>query len=224
LNVTAWEAAIRILLVEDNPDLAQRLTEGLKGAGFAVDHAADGETAYRLGRSEDFDAVILDLGLPDMKGVDVSPSKLSASGRQALRRAKLDSPPLRVRLVCPPPVAQSSIYFDTVTMASKARKEALEELLDRLHSERRQSPPVLWLTGHLPHGPLHTLFSRYRPRTTRPLQSPSIAPRPDRDPHDPAPDVYIKFISLPIQVYVPATSTRAASRWTFLPCRRVRGK
>jgi two-component system OmpR family response regulator len=71
LNVTAWEAAIRILLVEDNPDLAQRLTEGLRGAGFAVDHAADGETGYRLGRSEDFDAVILDLGLPDMKGVDV---------------------------------------------------------------------------------------------------------------------------------------------------------
>jgi two-component system, OmpR family, response regulator len=68
---TAWEAAIRILLVEDNPDLARRLTEGLRGAGFAVDHAADGETGYGLGRSENFDAVILDLGLPDMKGVDV---------------------------------------------------------------------------------------------------------------------------------------------------------
>jgi len=40
--LTPWEAAIRILLVEDNPDLAQRLTEGLKGAGSAVDHAADG--------------------------------------------------------------------------------------------------------------------------------------------------------------------------------------
>jgi two-component system, OmpR family, response regulator len=65
------EAAIRILLVEDNPDLARRLTEGLSGAGFAVDHAADGETGYRLGHSENFDAVILDLGLPDMKGVDV---------------------------------------------------------------------------------------------------------------------------------------------------------
>jgi two-component system OmpR family response regulator len=58
-------------LVEDNPDLAQRLTEGLRGAGFAVDHAADGETGYGLGRSENFDAIILDLGLPDMKGVDV---------------------------------------------------------------------------------------------------------------------------------------------------------
>ena len=58
-------------MVEDNPDLAQRLTEGLRGAGFVVEHAADGETGERLGRSEDFDAVILDLGLPDMKGVDV---------------------------------------------------------------------------------------------------------------------------------------------------------
>jgi two-component system OmpR family response regulator len=67
----AWEAAIRILLVEDNPDLAQRLTEGLRDAGFVVDHAADGETGYRLGRSEEFDAVILDLGLPDMQGVNV---------------------------------------------------------------------------------------------------------------------------------------------------------
>jgi len=68
---TAWEVAIRILLIEDNPDLAQRLSEGLRGAGFAVDHAADGETGYGLGRSESFDAVILDLGLPDMKGVDL---------------------------------------------------------------------------------------------------------------------------------------------------------
>jgi two-component system, OmpR family, response regulator len=62
---------MRVLLVEDNPDLAQRLMEGLRGAGFALDHAADGEMGYRLGRFEKFDAVILDLGLPDMKGVDV---------------------------------------------------------------------------------------------------------------------------------------------------------
>jgi DNA-binding response OmpR family regulator len=69
--LAAQEVAIRILMVEDNPDLAQRLVEGLRGAGFALDHAADGEMGYRLGRFEKFDAVILDLGLPDMKGVDV---------------------------------------------------------------------------------------------------------------------------------------------------------
>jgi DNA-binding response OmpR family regulator len=66
-----WEGVIRILLVEDNPDLAGRLAEGLRGAGFVVERAADGETGYRLGDSENFDAVILDLGLPDVNGVDV---------------------------------------------------------------------------------------------------------------------------------------------------------
>jgi DNA-binding response OmpR family regulator len=68
-------------LVEDNPDLAQRLTEGLRGAGFVVEHAADGETGERLGLSEDFDAAILDLGLPDMKGVDVL-SRWRQGGRE----------------------------------------------------------------------------------------------------------------------------------------------
>ncbi len=47
------------------------MTEGLQSAGFVVEHAIDGETGYRLGSSENFDAAILDLGLPDMKGVDV---------------------------------------------------------------------------------------------------------------------------------------------------------
>lgn len=36
-----------------------------------MDHAADGESGYRLGRSETFDAIILDLGLPDVQGVEV---------------------------------------------------------------------------------------------------------------------------------------------------------
>jgi DNA-binding response OmpR family regulator len=67
-------------LIEDNPDLSRRLTEGLRGAGFVVDHAADGDTGYRLGRSESFDAAILDLGLPDMQGVE-----LLRSWRQAGR-------------------------------------------------------------------------------------------------------------------------------------------
>jgi two-component system, OmpR family, response regulator len=67
----AWEVAIRILLIEDNLDLARRMAEGLRTEGFVVDHAADGEAGYSLGISENFDAVILDLGLPGMQGVDV---------------------------------------------------------------------------------------------------------------------------------------------------------
>jgi two-component system OmpR family response regulator len=67
----AGEVAIRILLVEDNSDLAHRLTEGLGAAGFVVGYAPDGETGYESGCSEEFDAVILDLGLPRMQGVEV---------------------------------------------------------------------------------------------------------------------------------------------------------
>lgn len=59
------------MLVEDDPELARRLTDGLRGEGFVVEHAAKGKTGFELGRSESYDAAILDLGLPDMKGLDV---------------------------------------------------------------------------------------------------------------------------------------------------------
>jgi len=65
------EGAIRILLVEDNAELSRRLSEGLRKAGFAVDVVRDGARAYELARAESFDAVVLDLGLPDMQGQDV---------------------------------------------------------------------------------------------------------------------------------------------------------
>jgi len=47
------------------------MAEGLQDEGFVVDHAADGKEGYSLGASESFDAVILDLGLPGMQGVDI---------------------------------------------------------------------------------------------------------------------------------------------------------
>ena len=58
-------------MVEDDKDIAQRLTEGLRKEGFVVEHAEDGESGESFGRTEDFDAAILDLGLPDIQGVEV---------------------------------------------------------------------------------------------------------------------------------------------------------
>src|SRR5882724_5873020 len=55
---------MRILLVEDDPDLSRQLKLALADAGYAVDHAPDGEEAQFLGETEPYDAVILDLGLP----------------------------------------------------------------------------------------------------------------------------------------------------------------
>jgi two-component system OmpR family response regulator len=62
---------MRILLVEDDPDLSRQLRAALADADYAVDHAADGEEAHFLGDTEPYDAIVLDLGLPKIDGVSV---------------------------------------------------------------------------------------------------------------------------------------------------------
>ena len=60
---------MRVLVVEDEPSLAKQLTAALRHAGYAVDHAGDGERADLLGHDEHYDAVVLDLGLPKVDGL-----------------------------------------------------------------------------------------------------------------------------------------------------------
>ena len=62
---------MRVLIVEDEPTLAKQVKAALEGAGYAVDHAADGEDGHYLGSTEAYDAVILDLGLPEIDGLTV---------------------------------------------------------------------------------------------------------------------------------------------------------
>jgi len=62
---------MRLLVVEDDPDLNRQLVSALSDAGYAVDRAFDGEEAHHLGETEPYDAVILDLGLPSMDGFRV---------------------------------------------------------------------------------------------------------------------------------------------------------
>ena len=62
---------MRILVVEDEVQLAEQLSQALEAAGYAVDLPADGERGEFLGRTEGYDAVILDLGLPKMDGLTV---------------------------------------------------------------------------------------------------------------------------------------------------------
>ena len=62
---------MRLLIVEDDPDLRRQLTTALADAGYAVDAAKDGEEGYFLGDTEPYDAVVLDLGLPIIDGVSV---------------------------------------------------------------------------------------------------------------------------------------------------------
>ena len=60
---------MRVLVVEDEASLAKQLTGALRRAGYAVDHAAEGERADLLGHDERYDAVVLDLGLPKIDGL-----------------------------------------------------------------------------------------------------------------------------------------------------------
>lgn len=62
---------MRILIVEDEPTLARQLRQTLESAGYAVDNAHDGEEGQFLGETENYDAVILDLGLPEVDGLTV---------------------------------------------------------------------------------------------------------------------------------------------------------
>ena len=62
---------MRILLVEDDPDLGPAIAKALRGENCAVDLAANGVDAGHLGDTESYDAAVLDLGLPDQEGVSV---------------------------------------------------------------------------------------------------------------------------------------------------------
>lgn len=62
---------MRILVVEDDRDLNKQIVNALSEAGYAVDSAFDGEEGHFLGDTEPYDAVILDIGLPQMDGISV---------------------------------------------------------------------------------------------------------------------------------------------------------
>ncbi len=63
--------SLRVLVVEDDPDLNRQLVAALTDAGYAVDKAMDGEEGYFLGETEPYDVVVLDIGLPKMDGISV---------------------------------------------------------------------------------------------------------------------------------------------------------
>jgi two-component system OmpR family response regulator len=62
---------MRVLVVEDDPKIGSFVVRGLKQAGYAVDHAADGETGLALAESTEFDAAIVDIMLPKLDGVSL---------------------------------------------------------------------------------------------------------------------------------------------------------
>jgi DNA-binding response OmpR family regulator len=62
---------MRILVVEDDKKIASLVVRGMEQAGFAVDHAEDGEDALHLALSEPYDAAIMDVMLPKLDGLTI---------------------------------------------------------------------------------------------------------------------------------------------------------
>lgn len=62
---------MRILVVEDDPNINRQLSIALGHAGYAVECAMDGEQGHYFGDTAEYDAVVLDLGLPVIGGMDV---------------------------------------------------------------------------------------------------------------------------------------------------------
>lgn len=62
---------MRLLIVEDDPNLQKQIKEALQDSGYTVDSTSDGEEGHFLGDTEPYDAVVLDLGLPKLDGLSV---------------------------------------------------------------------------------------------------------------------------------------------------------
>jgi DNA-binding response OmpR family regulator len=71
----------RILIAEDDPLIGTFIESGLRAAGFATLHVDDGDEAQRLGMTDEFDLLILDMGLPEREGFQVL-RELRARGKR----------------------------------------------------------------------------------------------------------------------------------------------
>ena len=119
---------MRILLVEDDPDLSRQLKRALTDAGYAVDHAADGEEAGFLGETEPYDVIVLDPGLPKIDG---------ASVLEAWRKANVATPVLI--LTARGAWSEKVAGFDAGADDYLTKPFHTEELLARLRALVRRS-------------------------------------------------------------------------------------
>lgn len=122
------DGAPRLLLVEDDPELAGMLEALLVGEGYVVELAQDGQRALHLGLSRDFDVMLLDRGLPALEGLDVL-GRLRGRGRHV--------PTLVLSAL-----GQSSDRVEGLDAGAEdylGKPFDVEELLARLRSVRRRT-------------------------------------------------------------------------------------
>ncbi len=132
---------MRVLVVEDHPRMSDLLRRSLIEAGMAVDTAADARDGLWLAAENDYDAVVLDLGLPDLDGLEVL-DRLRADGcwTPVLVLTARDAVPSRVA------------GLDAGADDYLTKPFALPELLARLRALQRRAPaerPAVLRVGDL---------------------------------------------------------------------------
>ena len=121
---------MRILVVEDEPKLARLLERGLVEEGHAADVARTGEDALWMARSVEYDAIVLDLMLPGLNGIEVC---------RTLRESEVWSPVLM--LTARDAVADRVAGLDAGADDYLPKPFAFDELLARLRSLARRGKP-----------------------------------------------------------------------------------
>ena len=119
---------MRILIVEDEPKLAEDLVAAMDRAGFVVEHAADGEDAWFLCETEEYAGVILDMGLPKLDGLTVL---------KRLRGAGIETPVLI--LTARGSWTERVDGIDAGADDYLAKPFQMEELIARMHAILRRS-------------------------------------------------------------------------------------
>lgn len=122
---------MRVLLIEDEAKMRSVLRRGLEGAGYAVDEAEDGTQGLEAARGGGFDAIVLDILLPDIDGFEVC---------RKLRRAEIWTPVLMLTAL--DAVHDRITGLDAGADDYLVKPFALGELLSRLRALiRRGRPP-----------------------------------------------------------------------------------
>jgi two-component system OmpR family response regulator len=88
---------MRVLVVEDEPDLLDVIAQALREGGYAVDEAGDGKTGLFKAESADYDAIVLDLMLPGLSGLELLKSLRKKKATPVLILTARDATPDRVK-------------------------------------------------------------------------------------------------------------------------------
>jgi DNA-binding response OmpR family regulator len=126
---------MRLLIVEDEKNIANNLKKGLAEEGFAVDVRYDGEEGYDLAATEEYDTIILDLMLPKMDGFTIC---------QKLRKDKIFTPV--IMLTAKDTIEDKINGLDIGADDYLTKPFSFEELLARIRSVIRRTntkQPVL---------------------------------------------------------------------------------